>query len=224
MTHANRPPQRWRARLRGRLLPAGGLLAAVAVVALLAYGVSARSPDTTIDDGLATQRPIQAPEFTLDVLDAGRVSAPLEHLRPALADGRLALGELRGTPFVLNIWASWCAPCREEAPVLQRGWMDARRVGVAFVGLDIQDAPGPARRFLRDFGIDYVNVREPGNRVPRRYGATGVPETYFVDRRGRVVGHVIGVIDASKLRDGVAAARAGRVMRVMRGGAQGAAD
>ena len=69
-----------------------------------------------------------------------------------------------------------------------------------FLGLDQQDVTGDALSFLRSYGVDYPSVREPGNEVPRRYGATGVPETFFISARGYVVDHVTGVISAGQLR------------------------
>jgi cytochrome c biogenesis protein CcmG/thiol:disulfide interchange protein DsbE len=201
--------------------PGVGIAAAVALVALLAYGVIARSPDTTIDDSLARDQPIPAPSYRLAVLRRGSLGARLESkLAPALADGRVSASELRGTPYVLNIWASWCVPCREEAPVLVREWRRARPRGVLFVGLDMQDAPEDARAFMSHFGVDYLNLRDPTNKTFRRYGATGVPETWFINARGEIVNHVIGVITPAQLRGGIAAAVTGRPQAAHQGGNQ----
>ncbi|MGI8712208.1 MAG: TlpA family protein disulfide reductase, partial [Solirubrobacteraceae bacterium] len=142
------------------------------------------------------------------------------HARPALARSAwsavgpaararasVAVAAARGA-VVLTIWASWCDPCRQEAPVLERGWRaDGRPTGTLFVGLDQQDAGTDARAFVRSYGIDYLNVHDAGNDVPVRYGATGVPETFFISARGRVVDHVVGVISPGQLRAGIAAAR-----------------
>ena len=195
------------------------MVVAAGFVGLLVYGVLARSPNTTIDDSLSKSQPVTAPGFELAVLEPGTLGAGLDQrLRPALGDGRLALRELRGIPVVLNFWASWCVPCREEAAGLERAWQAARGRGVLFVGLDEQDITDDARRFLRDFRIDYLNVREPTNSVGRKYGVTGFPETFFISGTGRIVGHVIGVADEAKLSEGIAAARAGRVIGAERGG------
>jgi cytochrome c biogenesis protein CcmG, thiol:disulfide interchange protein DsbE len=208
-----------RRSIAGIVARALGVLVAAGFVALLVYGVLAQSPDTTIDDGLADGRSTSAPGFELDVLEPGSVP---DALRPvvdrAAADGRIALRELRGTPVVLNFWASWCDPCRSEAPVLERGWRAAGRDRVLFLGLDMQDVSDDARDFLRELRVTYPNVREGGKEVARRYGATGLPETYFISARGEVVGHVIGAIEDSQLRDGVRAARAGRPRPLGRGG------
>lgn len=208
-------------RVLGFVARAVGLGAAAGLIALLAYGVMARNPDTTIDDSLARNQPVPAPSFRLAVLRRGSLGTRLERrVAPALADGWVSPSELRGTPFVLNIWASWCVPCRDEAPELVRGWRRARPHGVLFVGLDMQDTPEDARDFMNHFGIDYLNIRDRSNATSRRYGATGIPETYFVSARGAIVNHVVGVITPTQLRAGVKAAVAGRPEAARRGGEQ----
>ncbi len=203
-------------RLAMRALAA---LSALAFIALLAYGLAARAPDTTIDDALARAQATSAPGFKLDVLQRGRQPAGLEPVVDrAAADGRVALSELRGTPVVLNFWASWCEPCRVEAPVLERGWVRARREGVVFLGLNMQDVTSDARDFMSEFDVSYLNVRERGKETARSYGTTGLPETYFISARGEVVAHVIGAIDRAQLSAGVAAARSGRPAAPSQGG------
>ena len=188
-------------------------------IALLVYGLESRGPDDAIDDALAEGRAPTAPAFDLEVLERGQIPAPLRApLGGALADGRLALSELRGTPVVLNLWASWCTPCREEAPRLERGWERWGPRGVAYLGLNIQDLRGDALKFGREFGITYPSVRDARRGVADSYGATGIPETFFVDARGRVVGHVIGVVSERELEVGARAARSGRVIGKVTGG------
>jgi cytochrome c biogenesis protein CcmG, thiol:disulfide interchange protein DsbE len=188
-------------------------------IALLVYGLESRGPDDAIDDALSEGRAPQAPAFDLEVLDLGRIPPRLEGpLGGALADGRLALSELRGTPVLLNLWASWCTPCREEAPRLEEGWERWGRRGVAYLGLNIQDLRGDARGFARRFGITHPSVRDARRGVADSYGATGIPETFFVDARGRVVGHVIGVVAQRELDVGSRAAQEGRVIGTVTGG------
>jgi cytochrome c biogenesis protein CcmG, thiol:disulfide interchange protein DsbE len=128
-----------------------------------------------------------APDFTLDRLD-----------RP----GSLQLSSLRGKVVVLNFWASWCYPCKREAPVLQaasKRWGDR----VVVLGVDVNDPRGDARGFMRKYGFTYPIVQDNKNVTSPKYGLTGLPETFFLDRRGRVVSHVISEIKATELQRGV---------------------
>lgn len=195
----------------GQMLRWFGMLVAVAFIGLLVYGLVAQAPDTSIDDALAKAQAVPAPAFTLDVLEPGTSDvAARDTLERATADRRVALSELRGTPVVINFWASWCDPCRTEAPVLEAGWREAKRQGVLFAGVDMQDVRADAREFLRTFDVSYLNLRDRGKTTSQRYGATGIPETYFVSKSGDVVGHVLGAITAEQLTAGIAAARSGR--------------
>lgn len=206
--------------LGSRLASSVGLLAVAGFVALLAYGLVAQSPDRTIDDALSRREAAPAPGFDLSVLSNG-VSGPLETVwRRAARDGRVDLKELRGTPVVMNIWASWCAPCREEAPILQRGWRTARRKGVLFVGLNMQDTREDALDFIRQFRQDFPQVRDGTRDSSRRWGATGIPETFYISRRGEVVGHAIGTVTDALLSDGIATALSGRPRGAKEGGEQ----
>lgn len=205
----------------GVLARGAGLLLAAAFVALLGYGVLTNAPDTTIDDALARGEPPPAPGFSLAAFEDGHLPQSLERTwGRAARDATIDLRELRGTPVVLNVWASWCVPCREEAPVLERGWQRAREQGVLFVGLNQQDVSDDARDFIAEFGLTFAHVRDPTNETSRHWGVGGIPETFFIDARGRIVGHVVGVVSPDQLRSGVAAAAAGRTQTATRGGDQ----
>jgi cytochrome c biogenesis protein CcmG, thiol:disulfide interchange protein DsbE len=202
---------------------AAGVAAVVLIglfVALLAYGLLSKASDTTIDSSLAEAKAPPAPGFELDVLEGGAVGGRLERVDRAAADGELSLRELRGQPVVLNFWASWCPPCREEAPRLEHRWRAARRQGVLFLGLNMQDLAEDARDFIREFELTYPQVRDAGDDVARDWGVTGLPETFFTSARGRVVAHVIGAVSARQLDDGVRAAAAGRPLAALEGGAR----
>ena len=203
-----------------RALRIAGVVAAAAFVALLAYGLTTKATNSTIDDALSRGEAVPAPAFTLSALAHGRGAGAA--WGKAAADGKVSLSELRGTPLVLNFWASWCDPCRAEAKVLEKAYKQQH--GALFVGLDAQDAREDARDFISQFGLTFPHVRDPGNDTQRAWGVTGLPETYFIAADGRVVGHVIGTVDEQQLADGIAAAKEGRPVGAEDGGEQRPVD
>ncbi len=213
-----------RRRRAGRVALAAAMSAVAAFLGLLTYGLLTTAPSQTIDEALARGKTVEPTAFSLPVLQPGDPGPLSSALEPALADRQLGLREVRGRPVVVNFWASWCDPCRREAPLLERTWQQAHDRGVLFVGLNQQDVLRDARRFLSDFGTSYLNVRDPGNGVARRWGLVGLPETFFLDADGRVVAHILGEASAGELRDGMEAALSGRPARVDRDGAGPAFD
>ena len=174
-----------RVRLGGQILAVGVV---AALLGLLVWKV-AKGDDSSVTSSLAEGRTAAAPDFTLAKLDG---------------DGELALESLRGKAVVLNFWASWCGPCKDETPLLQRSWKRWQDRGVVFVGVDVKDFRGDARSFLRRFGVTYPNVYDGKGSTVGRYGVTGFPETYFIDARGRVVYRIAGPVDeASELDEGI---------------------
>ena len=172
-----------RVRLGAQALAVGLVLALLALLIWKVAHDSGGGVASKIDAGKITA----APQFTLGRLDGS---------------GPLGLASLRGKPVVLNFWASWCYPCNQEAGTLEAAshqWAGKATV----VGVDVRDATGDARTFLRQHKISYPVVHDNRDKMWPSYGLTGLPETFFVDPRGRVVGHVAGQISAADLRRGI---------------------
>lgn len=198
-------PERPRRRLRPRLLLQASAVAVVALLLglLVQSTLANQAGPNLVSDIKAGTRPL-APSFELPVIWP-RASTWPPKVRRALADGRVSLQELRGYPVVMNFWASWCGPCKDEAPRLN----DAAKTHagrVVFLGVDVQDLESDALRFLERYETNYVSVRDGRNSTYGSYGLTGLPETYFLDRRGRVMAHWIGEISEAELEAGIAAA------------------
>jgi cytochrome c biogenesis protein CcmG/thiol:disulfide interchange protein DsbE len=134
------------------------------VVAAIAYGVLRPA-----DPGSSTGQ--KAPTFTLGYLDG---------------NGELSSDELAGHPVVLNFWASWCAPCREEAPLLEKKWREYEDQGVRFIGVVIRDTPESALRFAERFDLTYPMVFDPDRVLARKLGLIGLPQTFFIDAEGHL--------------------------------------
>jgi cytochrome c biogenesis protein CcmG/thiol:disulfide interchange protein DsbE len=106
-------------------------------------------------------------------------------------------------PIVVNVWASWCLPCRAEAPLLREA---ARHFEgqVTFIGVDVQDKPAEAAAFIAEFGLDeFDHVADPDRSIPALLGGSGVPITYFVASGGDVISMHIGIIDERSLVSGI---------------------
>ena len=131
---------------------------------------------------------------------AGEEGVPAVRL-PCLTDGaELALDDLGGRPVLVNLWASWCAPCREEMPLLQQAY---ERYGdqIGFLGVDTQDTRSAAVSFLADFGITYAHVVDDDKQLLTELGAPGLPLTLAVDADGRIVDRQIGQMSAARLEE-----------------------
>jgi len=118
---------------------------------------------------------------------------------PSLHDPNrsIAVRALRGRVLVMNFWASWCDPCKQEAPFLAAA--AKAHPDIEFLGVQILDGRNEGTRYEHRYGIPYESVRDARGSVAKTYGVTGVPETVFVDRRGNVVGKYIGALDRKTL-------------------------
>ena len=193
-------PTHRRPWLRGLQLFTLGLVAGL--LALLVWRVITHGQGARLVSEVKAQRKPEAPQFDLKVIWPHTETWP-PALRRAIDDDRVSLAELRGYPVVLNFWASWCIPCKAEAPRLaEAARLHAGRV--AFLGIDIQDFTSDAHRFLRRYRANYVSVRDGGSTTYDRYGLTGIPETYYLDRRGRILAHSVGEVSTRELEHGIA--------------------
>jgi cytochrome c biogenesis protein CcmG/thiol:disulfide interchange protein DsbE len=146
--------------------------AVVGLLALLIWRV-------TSDHGRPTSGP--APGFELPRIDAS---------------GDLSLASLRGKGVVLNFWASWCIPCKAEAKALEVAWRKYRTKGLVVLGVNEEDFTGDARKFAHEHGMTYPLVHDGPGKMKRAYGLTGYPETFFVNRDGKLVStSVIGPVN-----------------------------
>lgn len=201
------PPQHRRSPLSWVLM-AGSLALVFGLLGLLVYKVAQGNPGKGLVAAIHDGRKPLAPAFQLKVLWAHTETWDAS-ARQTLTDNRLSPAELRGKPAVLNFWASWCIPCAKEAPRLVAS-ATAHRGEVVFLGLDVKDFSDDARKFLRKHKVNYVSVRDGGSSLYNDYGLTGLPETYFLDSRGRIVSHVLGEISRAQLENGIETATRSR--------------
>lgn len=107
----------------------------------------------------------------------------------------LALHDLRGQVVLVNIWSSWCAPCRAEFPLLDATQRELGPHGLAVLGVNTQDTVADARDFLEEVGVSGIrNLHDPDGRLAVQLGARGIPETFLIDQRGVIVDRVIGEV------------------------------
>lgn len=166
-------------------------IAAAALIGSVAYGVMQPARVDPASRSL--------PDFTLSLLGGG---------------GTFSRADLAGRPAVINFWASWCIPCREEAPLLERKWREYRDDGVVFLGVVVKDTPEDALDFVREYDLTYPIVWDPDQELAGALGLVGLPQTFFVDADGRFVGQstdagrtplggrdtgTLGAIDADEL-------------------------
>ncbi len=174
------PPSTGRAwpRLAGLAL-AGALI--LGFVAVLAYGMANRTAPTGQSGATRVGKP--APAFALELYGGGELS----------------VGPDLGKPVVLNFWASWCPPCREESPLLERAWRQYEDRGVLFVGVDTQDTEEDALAYIDEFGLTFPNGLDADGEITVAYGVVGLPVTFFIGGDGVVKRRWVGALTESQL-------------------------
>ena len=181
----------------GRRLPVGrrGLvILAVAVPVFAFLGILTWALLTTgpARGGLAVNN---------DVVELDVDSEPAPEFTVALyGGGELSSAALRGQVVMLDFWASWCPPCREEAPVLAQVYEEYRGRGVEFVGFNLWDNAGDAELFLQQQGHEYPNGVDEEGKIAISYGVRGIPEKFFLTRDGRIARKFSGPMTADLLR------------------------
>ena len=157
-------------------------LAVLAVVGLLAYGLASKGT-ASIDVGQTI------PDRTLPRLDG---------------HGKADIADYRGRWVLVNVWASWCTPCREEAPALERFYRSERRRGFTVLGIDSNDLSGDASDFVRQYGISYPQLHDGPGDVPHDLGMSGFPENFLVDPQGKLALIRRGPVTADYLKADIA--------------------
>ena len=176
-----------RRRLLGSSLPRAWLIVAAALPLVLLVGLGAwlafrGSAPATAQVGRS------APDFALADLDGNPVR----------------LADLRGHPVIVNFWASWCGPCVEEFPLLDRAFADHQGEGLVIIGIVYRDNSEAARDFMQRMGAGWTAAMDPGEAVAAGYGIYGPPETFFIDRDGKVAGRQVGQLTAADMERQVA--------------------
>jgi cytochrome c biogenesis protein CcmG/thiol:disulfide interchange protein DsbE len=140
---------------------------------------------------------------------SGKTAQPKNFTLPRLdKPGKLELASLRGKVVVLNFWASWCVPCKQEAKTFQKIWEQYRSRGVVVLGVDSKDFSGDARDFAHRYGLTYPIVRDSDGTLWDPYGITVLPDTVLIDSKGKYVGQTIigGPVPPNVLRSRIAQA------------------
>ena len=164
---------------------------AAMLAGLIVYGVLNTGEDTSIDSAVKRGERPAAPgaSVVLPTLD-GRT--------------RTSLQELRGKIVVLNFWASWCDPCREEAPILERAHRRLQRDGAGTVlGVTYKDFAAESRKFERDERLTYPSLRDDKLELAPEFGTTRLPETFVIDSAGRIVAVSRGQIEEDFLTNAI---------------------
>ena len=175
----------------GWLLLAGAGLVIAAFLGILAWASAQTGGQAVSSIGVNT-------EFGAVAID----TAPARDFTLELTGGgQIALSELRGQVVLVDFWASWCAPCRHEAPDLEQVYREYAGREVEFVGVNIWDLPGNVAPYIAEFGLTYPSGIDADGVIAIDYGVRGIPEKFFIDRDGVIRQKFVGPMPADKLRE-----------------------
>ncbi|HYZ27447.1 MAG TPA: TlpA disulfide reductase family protein [Thermoleophilaceae bacterium] len=166
-------------------LPLAVGLAVIALVALLVYGVNSSGPSRTLDGDLARGAKPVAPALDLTSLHTGQ---------------KASLAQYRGKVVLLNVWASWCTPCRDESPLLQRWHERMQSRGGTVLGVDTLDIKGDALNFIREYKLTYPQLNDRDGTSIKRLGTAAYPESFLIDKHGRITALQRGPVDDGWMR------------------------
>lgn len=168
---------------------AAGVVAAALLLAACGTSTTSGSSDTEKAAASSTQ------DGLTEYPTGKRPMAPMLSGKTITGD-QLDLADLRGNVIVLNVWGSWCAPCRAEAPDLKKVSEETRDLGVRFVGINTRDNDAAAKAFERNYGITYPSFRDPDGKLllgfDGRIPLSAVPSSVIIDRDGRIAARIIG--------------------------------
>lgn len=158
------------------------------LIGLLAYGVASQEPDRSIEEAVRSGAFEQAPDIELPPLDGG---------------AEKSLADWRGQVVLLNYWASWCEPCRDESPLLERWHKRISKQDATVLGVDVLDVTSDAQDFIDRYGLTYPHLRDKDGSTQDDFGVLAYPETFVIDRQGRIVATQRGPVNDAFLREHV---------------------